>query len=968
MNLHGFDLIKEEYIKDIDSNVKIFKHTRSGAKLMALQNDDNNKVFGIGFRTPPNNSTGVAHILEHCVLNGSRKFKTREPFMDLIKSSLQTFLNAMTFSDKTIYPIASRNDKDFHNLMDVYLDAVFYPAVKTKKEIFLQEGWHYELNNEDDDITYKGVVYNEMKGAYSSPDTIMYHAFAKGLFPNSIYGNESGGEPYSIPNLTYDNFLDFYNNYYHPINSYIFLYGNMDLEENLKFINDEYLANFEKIDLDSSIKLQPGFDKVRIIENKYSISSDENPENKDILIYGVKSGKKSDIIEATTNEILRSVLFSNDGSPIKLALLEKEIGEDIDDLSTDGLELGLGITAINSSKEKIDEFANIIETELANVVEKGVNKEQLEASLNKIEYSLRENGNFPTKGIIYFINSLDTWLYDEDPTLSFKYENILKNLRDKINTSYYEDFIKEKILNNTHKVIISLEATPGLNAQKDKEISEKLQNYKNSLSKEDLNNLIKENNILNDFQNREDTQEEKDTIPQLKLSDVDTNVTEIPTIEENKDDYKILFHPLFTGKINYVDFAFDLDFINEDEIYYVSLLCDLLGMVDTKKYAYTDLDTRIYLDTGGFNVSASTIVDFRKDNHYFKKLMVSSKSTVEKTEKMFNLIEEITLNSKFDNLKRIKEIIQIIKLKFESDVLESGHQYSILKSSSYFSQQGMFNEKLNGISYYDFIVELEENLENDFDKVTDKLKSLSKKIFNKNNMIFNITTDEDEKENLMELSNKYISKLYTEKLESYNLVFDLDKKNEGIMTSSNVNYVIKSCNLKDYGFKYNGSYQVLSNILSNTYLYNNIRAQGGAYGTGMGISQSGNVQFYSYRDPNIKNTIDIYDNTNSFLENLELSKDELSQFIIGSLSKFDPPMTNPTKGKVALTMYISGQTTENIRQNLEEALSTNLEDLKKFANSINFAMKENFMVTVGNSEQIKENKDLFGEIRQLKKM
>ena len=964
---HGFKLIKEEFIKDIESNVKLYQHEKSGARLMAVENDDNNKVFGIGFRTPPNDSTGVAHILEHSVLNGSRKFKTREPFMDLIKSSLQTFLNAMTYSDKTIYPVASRNDKDFHNLMDVYLDAVFFPAVKTKKEIFLQEGWHYEINDVNDDITYKGVVYNEMKGAYSSPDTVMYYEFAKGLFPDSIYGNESGGEPYNIPNLKYEDFLEFYNSYYHPVNSYIYLYGDMNTDEQLKFINDEYLSNFEKIELDSSIKEQAPFKEVRKLTREYSIASNESPENKDILIYGVKSGKKYDLLEAYTNNILRSVLFSGDGSPLKLSLLESGIGEDIDDLSTDGMELGLGITAINTSVDKVDEFTTIIEDELKKIVENGIDKEQLEANLNKMEYYSRETGNYPTKGIIYYTSALDSWLYDGDPTAEFKYESVLKDLRDKINTDYYEKFVEEKILNNNHKVIIALKATPGLNAKKDKEVVEKLKEFKNSLSEDELIKLIEENKILNEFQNREDTQEEKDTIPTLKLSDIKADVLEIPSIEEKVDEYTILYHPLFTGKINYIDFVFDLEFVKEEDLPYISLLSDLIGMVDTNKYSYTDLDTKIYLDTGGLDTVHSTIYNQREEGGYFKKFTITAKSVVPKTKKMFELIEEVALNSKFNSVKRIREILQIIKLKFESDVVESGHQFGLLKTNSYYSQQGMYNEKIAGLSYYDFIVDLEKNLENRISELESKLEEISKKIFNKNNMIFNITTDEEEKEDVLRLSESFISKLSKDKNENGGLVFELTKKNEGIMTSSNVNYVIKSCNLNKIGYKYNGSHVVLSNILSSSYLYNNIRAQGGAYGTGMSVTNAGNMFFYSYRDPNIKNTIDIYNGTGEFLKNLELSDDELSQFIIGSISKFDPPVTNPTKGKVALSMYMSGQTSDDLRRNLNEALNTNLKELKEFASNIDYAMEQNYMATVGNSEQIEENKELFGEIRKLKK-
>ena len=442
---------------------------------------------------------------------------------------------------------------------------------------------------------------------------------------------------------------------------------------------------------------------------------------------------------------------------------------------------------------------------------------------------------------------------------------------------------------------------------------------------------------------------------------------EIPSIEEKVEDYTVLYHPLFTGKINYIDFVFDLEFAKEEDLPYISLLSDLLGMVDTNKYSYADLDTKIYLDTGGLDTVHSTIFNQREVGGYFKKFTITSKAVVTKTEKMIDLVEEIALNSKFNSVKRIREILQIIKLRFESDVVGNGHQFGLLKTNSYYSQQGMYNEKIAGLSYYDFIVDLEENLEDRISELESKLKEISDKIFNKNNMIFNITTDEEEKENVLKLSKKFISKLSDDKNENSNLEFELVKKNEGIMTSSNVNYVIKSCNLNKIGYKYNGSHVVLSNILSSSYLYNNIRAQGGAYGTGMSVTNAGNIFFYSYRDPNIKNTIDVYNGTGEFLKKLEISDDELSQFIIGSISKFDPPVTNPTKGKVALSMYMSGQTSDDLRKNLEEALNTNINELKEFASSIDYAMEQNYMATVGNSEQIEENKELFGEIRKLKK-
>lgn len=967
MNTNGFKLISEEFIKDISSNVKVFQHEKTKARLMAIENDDENKVFGIGFRTPPHNSTGVAHILEHCVLNGSRKFKTREPFMDMLKTSLQTFLNAMTFSDKTIYPIASRNDKDFHNLMDVYLDAVFFPAVKTKKEIFLQEGWHYELKNKDDKLTYKGVVYNEMKGAYSSKDTIMYQEFAKGLFPDSIYGNESGGYPYDIPNLSYEEFIGFYDKLYHPSNSFIFLYGDINLDDQLAFIDQEYLSHFEEISIDSTIDIQKDFEEERDFNVKYSIASDENPKNKDILIYGVRSGFKYNPMDEITNTIIRNTLFENDGSPLKLSLLEKGIGEDIDGLSTDGMEIGLGLVAVNTDSSKKAEFKKTIEDELKKIVKNKIDTEKLEAAINKIEYDIREASNFPTKGIIYFITSLNTWLYDKDPTLNFKFENELANLRSKIGTDYFEKFIKDKILNNPNKVIIALEATPGMNSEKDKKVQEKLQEYKNSLSEEELEKLILENQNLVKFQNTEDTKEEKNTIPKLKLEDIDRKVLEIPTEEFSKENYTVLYHDLFTGKINYVTLCFDLEWADRDDLSYIALLSDLLTKVDSKSYSYKDMETKIYLNTGGINTTISTIVDNKNPKVYYKKFNVQSKAIGEKSKDMFELFDEILLNSSFEDKNRIKEVLSQILINMENQILVSGHSIAIIRSQSYHSQNAKYNDTIGGIGYYDFLKDLNENFEEKFENLKEKLEEVKQKIFNSNNLILNITTDKEEFKRVEKEGISFIEKLPKEKLPNSNIHFELEKKNEGITSSSNVNYVVKTHTFDPLEFKFDGSMFVISSMLSLTYIYNAIRAQGGAYGCGMSISEYGNIFMYSFRDPNVKNTVNVYNSVADYLNNLKLSKDELDSFIIGSLNKFNPPLTNSQKGNLALSMYISGKTTEDLNRNLNEALETKLEDFQEVAKLIDKAMRENYIATIGNNEKIKEDSDVFMNIRPLNK-
>lgn len=957
----GFFLESEEYLEDIKSKAYLLKHEYSGARLLYLENEDENKVFGIGFRTPPENSKGTPHILEHCVLNGSRKYKTKEPFMDLLKGSLQTFLNAMTFSDKTIYPVASRNDKDFENLMDVYLDAVFYPRIYDKKEIFLQEGWHYELQNPAEELRYKGVVYNEMRGAYSSPDSYVYKELDQALYPDSIYKNDSGGDPYEIPNLSYEEFLDFHRKYYHPSNSYIFLYGKLDLEEQLNHI-EAYLMDFPAEKISSEIEKQPRFSERKTIEASYPLSPGEEEENKDYLIYAALTNDKKNRKESLTHSIVKAVLFSEESSPVKNALLKAGLGEDSMAVSTDGLEQGLGICAINTSKDRRDEFFDIIESSIRETVEKGFSKEELLASLNKIEFQLRECDNYATKGVIYMIQSLESWLYDEDPKSQFKFNDLLKELREAIDTDYYENFVKEKILNNPYKVLISLEAVEGLNTKRDQEVHNKLQKYKSSLSEGEILDIIEENQILEEMQNREDTAEEKETIPSLSLSDIEAKTVEIPTEILEKGSTTILLHDLFTQKIDYFTLAFNLDFIKEEEVETLSLMSDIIGLMDTKSYSYQRLGTEEYLYTGGIHSSLNSYF-LEKEKNYTKKFLIHAKAKPEYLKEMFHLIDEMTRFTKFEDKKRFKEILQMIRLKLESGFLESGHQYALLRNRSNYSQQGAFEEKIGGLHYYDFIVDIENHFEEKSDQILDNLKILAHKVFNKNKLIINITTDE--KDNALKASGNYLDVLPEEKLPVAELLFDLNPKNEGIKTSANINYVIQTGPL-DFPEEYKGSYEVLSNILSNTYLYSFIRAQGGAYGTGMGISRNGRFALYSYRDPNIKKTLEIYKNLPEIIQGLELSEEEMETFIIGSLNKFDPPMTNATKGKLGLLLYITGQTPEDNRKAMEEAIESELKEFKSLIPELRKSLDENYITVIGNSDVIERDKEVFDLVRSLK--
>ncbi|MDO5718329.1 MAG: insulinase family protein [Tissierellia bacterium] len=962
--ISGFKLISNEELKEANSKALLFEHIKTGARLLKLENKDDNKVFGIGFRTPPKNSTGVAHIVEHSVLSGSRKYKTKEPFMDLYKGSLQTFLNAMTFYDKTIYPVASRNKTDFRNLMDVYLDAVFYPAIAEKKEIFMQEGWHYEILEKDEEIRYKGVVYNEMKGAMSSPEDQLQEYVNQGLYPDSIYRYNSGGDPYEIPKLSYEDFIEFHSKYYHPSNSYIYLYGDGDTFEELEYLDSEYLSSFDKIEVDSSIDDQKLFDEKRYSEFEYSTTDEVEGLNRDYLTYSVLT---CDILDDSSmiSELLKEALIDSDAAPIKKALLDAEICEDVFSLGYPVKQVPFSIAAKNADKNRIKEFEDIIDNELKRLADEGIDKKLLISTLNKFEYNLREASGYPTRGIIYFIEAFRTWLYGESPLEALKYDDVLENLRKGIDEGIYERFIRNNILNNPHKSILSLTPNKGLNDAKDKEQEEELRKFKESLSEEEIDQLISENKKLIEMQLEEDSEEAKATIPKLSLSEINPKLERIPREVFENDGYTLLYHDLFTGGINYLYLVFDMKLVEQEDIPYISVLSELLGSMDTEKRDRVDLASEIYIKTGGIYFSPVVMRDKEDPNNYHPRFYINTKVLGPDFRPAFSLIDEMINETLFDDEKRFGEIIREIKSKIEMSIFQVGNSVVMNRVKSYFDEVSKYNELLRGIDYFNFIQDIEKNLD-DSKKHIEKVKSVAKKVFNKDNLIANLTGDRESLTNVQDSMLELINKLPDATGERCKIKISDELKKEGIMSSSNVQYVSKASSLKSTGYKYSGKMAVLSAVLSRGYLHNKIRAMGGAYGAGISIGEY-NIATFSYRDPNLKDTVKVYDDIADYLRNIELTKGDLTSYIIGTMGGFNPPMTAMQKGTMDLTMYIQKSSIDIIEDYMREALETEVSDLRGFADMIEKSMGEDYLSVLGNSEKIKENEDLFDNIFNLKK-
>jgi Zn-dependent M16 (insulinase) family peptidase len=959
---HGFKLTQEKNIEELNSVTRLFEHEKSGARLLHLENDDDNKVFSIGFRTPPKSSNGLPHILEHSVLCGSRKFPTKEPFVELIKGSLNTFLNAMTFSDKTIYPLASKNEKDFFNLMDVYLDAVFYPNIYSQSEILMQEGWHYELENKEDKLTYKGVVYNEMKGAFSSPEGALMRKIQESLFPDTSYGVESGGDPEFIPDLTQREFTEFHKKYYHPSNSYIFLYGDGDIDKQLKFISEEYLNGFDRIAVDSAIQLQKPFNSMEEVKIEYPISSDDDEQDKTFLSMNFVSGDNINKPELhLAFEILEYLLLESAAAPLKKALVDAELGKDVfGSFDSSILQPVFSIVVKNSNESEKERFKEVVFTTLNNLVKEGLDKKLIEACINITEFKLREAdlGGFP-KGLFYYITSMDSWLYDKDPTMHLEYEGYLSKIKAALTTNYFEKLIEEYLINNTHSSMVILNGKKGLAEQKSKAVEEKLARFKASLSEEEIEAIIQGTKSLKERQTTPDPKEVLETIPLLELSDIETVVEHLPLKEKDEKGVKVLSHNIFTNKIAYINILFDTKKVDIKLLPYITLLSTILGRVSTQHTSYSDLSNEINIHTGGIHFTTEVYGDNENYEKYSPKLIVKTKALVPKLPRLFDIMAEIISTTKFDDKKRLKELIQQLKSRQEMKIVDRGHISAAGRLTSYFSKASAYIEKTTGIYFYKFIDEIERDFDNKSEEIIENLNTVSKLIFNKNNLLVSVTGEEDIYSGFAAELPKIVNILGQEKLTDAEYDFKLNKDNEGLLTSSDVQYVAKGYNFIKQGYTYSGKMLVLKTIASLDYLWNRVRVQGGAYGGFANLTRSGNIVFVSYRDPNLQETLTAYDGICDYIANFEASEREMTKYIIGTISELDSPLTPSMKGERATAYYIRGISEKQRQEEREEVLNTKPEDIKSFKDLVTDITKENCYCVLGNETKLKDNKDLF---------
>lgn len=959
--LEGFRLLKTEKIEELRSVLHLFVHEKTGAELLYMENEDKNKVFGAAFRTPPPNGTGVPHIIEHCVLSGSRKYKTKEPFMDLVQSSLATFLNAITYPDKTIYPVASRNDQDFNNLMDVYLDAVFYPMIAEDERIFLQEGWRYELESEEAPLKYTGVVYNEMRGSFSSPYQVLYDEVLKALYPDTEYANNSGGEPYTIPELSYEDFKAFHAKYYHPSNTRLFLYGDMDIREKLAYIDREYLSRFERIKPDSEITWQKPFTEPKNVEAVYSLAADEETADKHYLVWALHTGTYRDVKENIMMQVLADMLFSSQSAPVRRALQEAGLCQDVAAEELLYQQSGLGVVLLNAPEGAEKQYRRVIEDVLEREIKEGLDRGRLKAALNRFEYDLREGSGFTTLGILYFMKSLDSWLYGGDPGDQLRYAAVLKELRDELESSIWEDFVRDKFLLNPHKVLLHLRPEPGLNENKDKALAEKLAERKAEMSAEEKTALVKRTKEMAVWQTSEDSPEARATIPKLALADLKTELPDPPCLVSKEASDTVLEHALFTSDIHYLHMSFPLDHIPAEDLFPLALLRLLPGAVDTRQHSYKDLDTDIYLETGG--VQFGTELTRREaDKKPIFRFRVDLKTLDKDGRRWPELLSEILNESLYTDDKRLLELLKMELLSKEQAISAGGNAYAAQRLAANYSDAALLREEMDGIAYYLKLKDLVEHFAERKEALKAKLAELSASVFARGDVILSLTTDEASMPSFRSAAERVLESLPSLEKPSLPRVFTPAHKCEGIKVSSNVQYVASGYGYELLGREYKGDMTVLALYLSRSYLHNQVRAKGGAYGVALSINTTGDLFCSSYRDPELEKTLSAYRGMGDWLRSQEPGQKDVEQLIIGSMNRFDPPLSPKNQGVLAYTRYLTGVTAEKAEQRLKEALAATPESLKNYADLLDEAMEQKLYCVVGNSAVLEEKKDLFDDL------
>lgn len=956
--LHGFLLESVQDVPDLKAKACRFTHEKSGAQLLYVENDDIEKTFSIAFKTIPHDKTGTFHILEHSVLCGSEKYPVREPFVDLMKTSMQTFLNAMTFPDKTMYPIASPNEKDFMNLMSVYMDAVFRPRIYQKKEIFMQEGWHLELP-EDGEPAFNGVVYNEMKGAYSSADSLLEEYLTRAMFPDNAYSANSGGWPADIPTLTYEQFLDEHRKYYHPENSYIFLYGQMDLEEKLAFLDDEYLSKYDRQGNSFVIDEQKPLGYTKKTET-YMVGAGEALENNAIIGCAFMAGDYSRREENLALELILETLSSTNESPLKKAILAGGFGQEFSASLYNGIQQNVVYCCLRKADEaRADDFLAALRETVGHLADEGIDRSALGAALNAREFACRENDHYGPAGIGLAVEVMSGWLYGADPVPYLTSLDIIASLREKFKTDYPEQLLRRVILESEHSAMVVLTPSATMAEELSRDEKERAAAYAASLSEEELAAVRADNEALRVFQSSEDTPEAKATLPVLSLSDLSPEPTpDIPTLTDRRDGVTRLFHPMSTNGILYASLYFDIAALPYEDMSALSLLCRMLTNLPTENYTTIGLDTAIKADLGMLTFEPTVVRDHK--NGAVRRMLVARVSALAaNTEKMLPMLRECALCTVYDP-QEVMKLLQQEVIYGEQYLVGAGHQYALYRARAAASEEGKYNDAFDGYGYLEFVRGALRDF-GDGAALCARLQALAQRVFGTCLSTVSVSCD---KENYPAFLAQPLNFTAISATAAAPALYPAFSKRQAIRIPASVAFDGACMNFAAAGAAYSGKMGVMARIVSLDYLWNAVRVRGGAYGVGMMADDNGLFSFYSYRDPSVRKTLDAYLDTAAYLRGFEADETAMTGYVIGHVSASDRPLRPKMLSRVADTRYFAHITHEDRARLRAEALAVTAEDVRAFADVFAAAAEHMTVCTVASAEKIDADAELFDAITE----
>ena len=945
---HGFTLLDEREIPEINSLARRYRHARTGAELLSLINDDTNKCFGVSFFTPPADSTGLPHILEHCVLNGSRKYPVKEPFVELLKSSLKTFLNAFTGSDMTVYPVASQNHQDFYHLVDVYLDAVFFPNISERT--LAQEGWHY-APADGGAFQFGGVVYNEMKGAYSSPGSLIGRYVQRSLFPDTIYQHDAGGDPAVIPQLTYAQFRAFHERHYHPANAQFYFYGDDDAEERLRLL-DEFLADItrEARPLAREIAPQPPFAAPTRQQQRYDGAPGSGYAR---LSWALPALADDEAARAALNfAILAHILTGSAASPLRVALLESGLGEDLSGGSVDmhARQLSYSVGMKGVKDEDADKVAPLILSTLRRLADEGIDEKTVAASLNTVEFELREanTGGFP-RGLAHFLAALSRWNYGGDPMTPLAFAAPLAEIQQQAaQPGYFEGHIRRWLLDNRHRSEVIMLPDAAVREELAAAEAGRLAAATAAMAESEKEAARERARELRRWQETPDTAEALATIPTLQRADLETRNREIPGEALDWPGARVLLHELPTNGIAYIDLAFDLRRLPAADLPWVSLLSRAMLGMDTAREDYVRLSQRIGQYTGGVSIQPYTARRL-DDGQPAAWLIVRGKARPQRIGELCQIFRDILLTTRFEDRERFRQLLLEQKGGKEASLIPAGHQVIHSRLKAQYSAADWAGEQLSGLEYLFALQELSERLDEAWPAVVERLQGVRERLLGGGaGFLLNVTTDAADWPALAGPLREFAESLPARADEQHDWRPALGARDEGLTLPAQVNYVGKAANLYALGHTLRGADLVALHLLRMGYLWEEVRVKGGAYGGFCAFDRhSGTLTYLSYRDPHIERTLAAYDAAAAHLRALPLDDAEVTRYVIGVIGQMDAYQLPDAQGYTALTRALTGDEAEARQQLRDEALAATAEQVRGFATVLEQARDAGSVVILG---------------------